>query len=154
VEVSIRIGGPADVATLAGLRRAWSAETAGDRATDDGDFDAAFRAWWEAEHDTRTFFLAEAQRTPIGMANVKRYDRMPSAGRASAGCWGYVGNVFVLAPHRDTGVGAVLMRAIVDWATGEGLEHLRLAPSPRSVPFYGRLGFVPGAVVELDPPRR
>jgi len=34
----------------------------------------------------------------------------------------------------------------------DGLVHLRLAPSPRSVPFYARLGYLPGAVVELDPP--
>ena len=35
----------------------------------------------------------------------------------------------------------------------DALIGLRLAPSPRSQSFYERLGFVPGAVVELDPPR-
>ena len=84
------------------------------------------------------------------MANVKHYARMPVPGR-DAGEWGYVGNVFVLAAHRNGGIGAELMTAILDWARDEGLGHLRLAPSPRAGRFYERLGYVPGAVVELDP---
>jgi GNAT superfamily N-acetyltransferase len=86
------------------------------------------------------------------MANVKRYQRMPAAGRASGGRWGYVGNVFVLDEHRNVGVGRALMEHLIAWAGAEGLEHLRLAPSPLSKSFYARLGFMPGAVVELDPP--
>ena len=43
------------------------------------------------------------------------------------------------------------MRHIVVWASGEELVHLRLAPSPLSEPFYARLGFRPGSVVEFDP---
>ena len=46
-----------------------------------------------------------------------------------------------------------LMHALEDWAWSEGMAHLRLAPSPLSATFYDRLGYVPGAVVELDPPR-
>jgi hypothetical protein len=44
------------------------------------------------------------------------------------------------------------MEALMQWAALEGMEHLRLAPSPRSASFYQRLGFSPGAVVEVDPP--
>jgi len=136
---------------LVALRRAWNEESAG-VAIDDPHFDAAFRVWWEAERTTRTFFLAVLDGHAVGMANVKQYDRMPVAGRASAGRWGYVGDVFVLPDHRNTGIGEALMEGIVEWAGKTGLVHLRLAASPLSVPFYERLGFVPGAVVELDPP--
>ena len=140
-----------DVAVLAALRRRWNEEWR-DTPIDDPDFDTRFRAWWDAEHATRTFFLAELDGQPVGMANVKHYARMPAAGMANAGRWGYVGNVFVLAEHRDARIGQALMEHIVEWAGRQGFEHLRLAPSERSVPFYERLGFVPGAVVELDPP--
>jgi len=119
---------------------------------DDPGFEPRFRAWWGAEHATRTFFLAERGGRPVGMANVKHYTRMPAAGMVSAGRWGYVGNVFVLEEHRNAGVGQTLMERILDWAGSQGMEHLRLAPSERSIPFYARLGFRPGAVVELDPP--
>ena len=47
---------------------------------------------------------------------VKRYERMPVAGRPGAGVWGYVGNVFVLAEHRNVGVGQVLMDSLIAWA--------------------------------------
>lgn len=146
---SVRIAGPDDVVALAGLRRAWNAEKG---TGDDDTFVARFASWWEAERTTRTFFLIEVDGRPVGMANVKHYIRMPVVARPDAGRWGYVGNVFVLAEHRNAGTGRVLMEAVVAWAGAEGLGHLRLAPSPLSRTFYARLGFTPGAVVELDPP--
>jgi GNAT superfamily N-acetyltransferase len=149
--LSIRIATDRDAGALAMLRRAWNEENAGG-PIDDPDFEATFLAWWEAERETRTFFLVEIDDVAVGMANVKRYRRMPTAGR-HAGCWGYVGNVFVLEAHRNAGVGEALMNRLVAWARDEQLAHLRLAPSPRSQPFYERLGFLPGAVVELDPPQ-
>jgi GNAT superfamily N-acetyltransferase len=151
VATSVRRCSDDDVDVLAGLRRAWNEESAGSAIDDDG-FPAAFAAWWEAERHTRTFFVVEVDDRAVGMANVKHYDRMPVAGRSSGGWWAYVGNVFVLAEHRNTGVGRLLMDEVIAWASAAGAEHLRLAPSPLSVPFYARLGFTPGSVVELDPP--
>jgi GNAT superfamily N-acetyltransferase len=151
-EIVARVASEDDLAAVVGLRRAWDEERAGGRI-DDPAFRERFRAWVAAEGRTRTFFLVFADGVPVGMANVKRYDRMPVAGHDRAGHWGYVGNVFVLAPHRNAGVGRILVEGIIRWAGTQGLVHLRLAPSPRSWSFYERLGFVPGAVVELDPPR-
>ncbi len=149
--ISIRIAGDGDVGVLAGLRRAWNEENAGG-PIDDAGFEAVFDEWWAAERPSRTFFLVEVDGRPVGMANVKRYGRMPMAGRPSRGSWGYVGNVFVLAEHRNAGVGRTLMEELIAWAGRMRLDHLRLAPSPLSMSFYARLGFLPGAVVELDPP--
>jgi GNAT superfamily N-acetyltransferase len=151
MHVSVRIAGPDDVDVVAALRRAWNEENAGG-AIEDLGFDDRFAEWWSTERDTRTFFVVELDGAAVGMANVKCYDRMPVAGRPSAGRWGYVGNVFVLDQHRNAGVGDALLRAVIEWAGDAGLEHLRLAPSPLSTSFYSRLGFRPGAVVELDPP--
>jgi GNAT superfamily N-acetyltransferase len=151
VSLSIRVAGDADIAVLASLRRRWNEEAAGS-PIDDPRFAGAFTQWWHAERDTRTFFVAEMREAVVGMANVKRYDRMPAAGAETAGTWGYVGNVFVLPEHRNAGIGEALMKEILAWAATNRFAHLRLAPSPRSRPFYARLGYVPGAVVELDPP--
>jgi len=139
-----------EMSAVAMLRRAWNEEVAGGLVEDDG-FEASFAAWWSAERDTRTFFVVEADGVAVGMANVKRYERMPSAGHASSH-WGYVGNVFVVAEHRNAGVGRALMDEVIAWAWAERMDHLRLAPSPLSGTFYERLGFTAGAVVELDPP--
>jgi GNAT superfamily N-acetyltransferase len=148
----VRIAGAADLAVVARLRWTWNEEQAGAAIDDDG-FEASFVAWCRAEGARRTFFLVEVDGVAVGMANVMRYDRMPSAGRAS-GHWGYVGNVFVLADHRNAGIGRALMDEVIVWAWVEGMDHLRLAPSPLSATFYDRLGFTAGAVVELDPPKQ
>jgi GNAT superfamily N-acetyltransferase len=147
----VRLAIDGDLGALTRLRRAWTEENAG-APIDDAGFDAAFAAWCDAERATRTFFLVEVDGVAVGMANVKRYERMPVPGRPSGGCWGYVGNVFVQPEHRSDGVGAALMQALQAWAWSAGMEHLRLAPSPRSIPFYDRLGYEAGSVVELDPP--
>jgi len=151
VATSVRRCSDDDLDVLATLRRAWSEENAG-AVIDDDAFHPAFAQWWEAERRTRTFFVVEVDERAVGMANVKRYDRMPVAGRSSGGWWAYVGNVFVLAEHRNAGVGRVLMDELIAWAFAAGAEHVRLAPSPLSMPFYDRLGFAAGSVVELDPP--
>jgi GNAT superfamily N-acetyltransferase len=149
VSAEVEVGVCDDVAVLTALRRAWNEEDFG--AVDDPEFDDRFETWFEAERDTRTFFVVTVDGAPVGMANIKRYTRMPVVGRASAGWWGYVGNVFVRPEHRNGGVGAVLMRALTDWAREHGYERLRLAPSERARPFYERLGYVPGAVIQLNP---
>ena len=149
--VSVRLADDGDLSALTKLRRLWTEENAG-APIDDPAFDAAFAAWWKAEQSTRTFFLIELDEVAIGMANVKRYDRMPVPGQAS-GHWGYVGNVFVLPEQRNHGVGATLMHALEEWAWTAGMAHLRLAHSPLAATFYDRLGYVAGSVVELDPPR-
>lgn len=149
LHVRVRVAGEVDLGTLVALRRTWNEENQG--PIDDPGFEARFVAWLVAEGASRTYFLAEVGGDAIGMANVKRYERMPAAGRQSAGAWGYVGNVFVLAPHRNDGAGAALMEAVKVWSWAEGYDHLRLAPSDLAFPFYERLGYVDGHVVQLDP---
>ncbi len=148
--ISVRRCDDDDLDVIGALRRAWSEENAGGVVEDD-EFPAALAAWWERERNSRTFFVVEDDGVAVGMANVKRFDRMPVAGGSSHRWWGYVGNVFVLADHRNGGAGRALMDGLTAWAFAAGAAHLRLAPSPRSIPFYDRLGFIPGAVVQLDP---
>ena len=148
--MNVRVAGEDDLDALVALRLAWNEEAQG-QAIDDPAFAASFVAWMVAEAPTRTFFLAEVDGEPVGMANVKRYERMPAAGMPSAGWWGYVGNVFVLPVHRDAGIGAALMESLRAWAWDNGYERLRLAPSPKAGRFYERLGYVAGHVVQLAP---
>ena len=150
MSVSVRVAGERDTGTLVALRRAWNEEDSGGPA-DDPELAARFETWLAAEGGTRTFFIVEVDGEPVGMANVKRYVRMPVAGREDAGHWGYIGNVYVHADHRDAGVGRALMAALVDWCREHRYERLRLAPTERARPFYTRLGFVPGQVIQLNP---
>jgi GNAT superfamily N-acetyltransferase len=146
--VTVRVAASEDLPTIAALRREWREETEG--PIDDADYERRFADWAVAEGDRRTFFLVAVDGVDAGMANVLRYDRMPTPGRAG-GAWGYVGNVFVRPTHRNAGVGGVLMRAVHDWARAAGYDHLRLAPRTESIPFYERLGYAFGRVMEVDP---
>ena len=148
MSVSVRVAGERDTYTLVALRRSWNEEDAG-APVDDVEFSGRFRSWLASEGDTRTYFIVEIDGEPVGMANVKRYVRMPVAGRDDAGHWGYIGNVYVHADHRDAGVGRALMDVLIAWCKENGYERLRLAPSERARPFYTRLGFVPGQVIQL-----
>lgn len=142
VDVRVRRCGPADVRVLAGMRRAWAEEQAGQAIADDG-FEARFGAWFETEADHRVTWLAELGERPVGMLNLLVFTRMPRPRHPNdkPAQWGYVANVYVDRARRDAGVGRVLLAAATSYADETGLARLVLSPSERSVPFYERAGF-------------
>jgi GNAT superfamily N-acetyltransferase len=136
---SIRVAeGDADIEALVELRRVWTEERRG--VGPDRSFAERFRAWFTAEADHRTFWLAEVDGRAVGMTNLLTFERMPSP-QIDAGRWGYLGNMFVLPDHRDAGVGRLLLNAVVAQADERGFERIVLSPTERSVPFYRRVGF-------------
>jgi predicted GNAT family N-acyltransferase len=56
---------------------------------------------------------------------------------------GHIGRVAVLPAWRGCGVGAELLRHLVDEARGRGLREVVLNAQTHAMGFYGRLGFVP-----------
>ena len=137
--VSIREGGEYDTTALATLRREWSQEQAGHQLGDD-DFEGSFAEWYKAEAPRRATFVAELDGKVIGMMNLALFKRMPKP-RRPAGRWAYLGNAYVLAAHRNRGIGAALLDAAVKHARSCDCAHIVLSPSERSVPFYQRAGF-------------
>jgi GNAT superfamily N-acetyltransferase len=141
-EPVIELVGPSDAAgtaALAGLRRAWLEERAGGPLGDPG-FEVEFGAWWAREAPQRLAWLARVGGVPVGMLNVLEFTRMPAPG-SKAGRWGYLGNAFVLAAHRDAGIGRAMLDAAVAEARRRAWVRIVLSPSARSVPFYRRAGF-------------
>jgi GNAT superfamily N-acetyltransferase len=134
----IRIAGPGDAPALAALRRAWTEENNG--LAEDADFEARFLDWYEREAPRRVSWVAEAGGELVGMMNMALFERMPQPGRDPA-TWGYLANAFVLAAHRDRGIGSLLLRALLGYADERRFVRVVLSPSERSIPFYRRLGF-------------
>jgi GNAT superfamily N-acetyltransferase len=143
--VSIRQAGEHDTTALAVLRQAWSEEQAG-HPLDDGDFEECFAQWYTAEASRRAAFVAEFDGEAIGMVNLALFERMPKPGRP-ASRWAYLGNAFVLAAHRNRGVGTALLNAAVEHARDRNCVRIVLSPSDRSVPFYQRAGFGPATML-------
>jgi GNAT superfamily N-acetyltransferase len=144
-DVLVRVAEAADIGALASLRSLW---TAGDIA--EPGFEARMAGWLAAEGDRRTTWLAALGDAPVGMASLFEYRRMPRPGHPDSH-WGYVSNMFVREDVRDRGVGSALLTAIITAAEERCYARLVLSPSPRSLPFYRRAGFVvPDATAARD----
>lgn len=138
--VSLRVAGPGDVGALALLRSLESGAGAAEPA-----FARQMAHWLAGEGGRRTIWLAAVGDLPVGMVSLLEYRRMPRPG-GSASRWGYVGNMFVREEHRDRGIGAALLEALVAVADERAYVRLVLAPSARATPLYLRAGFMmPGS---------
>ncbi len=126
-------------------------ENAGAPVEDPG-YEAAFAGWFDAEAHQRVSWLAEQDGEAVGMVNLAVFTRMPRPG-SPATRWGYVANVYVVPPARDSGVGTRLMDAVTRHADEQGFVRLVLSPSERSVPLYLRAGFAPATALLLRPGR-
>lgn len=135
-DVVVRVAGADDVGAIAGLRAMWSAG-----AGSDADFEQRMDDWLALEGARRTVWLATLAGTPVGMASMFEYRRMPRPGRPDSR-WGYVSNMFVREEHRNRGIGSALLTTIVAAADERGYARLVLSPSERALPFYRRAGFV------------
>jgi GNAT superfamily N-acetyltransferase len=94
-----------------------------------------------AEHRrTHLPFLVEVEGRSVGMAWLVIVERVPGPEK-----WkrlsGFLQSVYVTPEHRNDGLGSLLMGTLIAGARREGLEYLSVHPSPRSFPFYRRLGF-------------
>ncbi|RSM37504.1 GNAT family N-acetyltransferase [Amycolatopsis balhimycina DSM 5908] len=149
---TVRRTGEHDAARIAALRRAWVEEESGHLVDDDG-FEDRFAEWYAEEAARRVIFLAELGQEPVGMVNLVTFTRMPKPGRAPS-LWYYLGNAFVLAGHRDRGIGTALLETAIGYARERGAVRIVLAPSERSRPFYRRAGFGPATMLLVKEPVR
>jgi len=137
--VSARRAGPSDADALARLRWTWRAVER-DEKGDPDRFRADFTAWVREHRSSHVPFLVEVDGDAVGMAWLAILQRVPGPERWTR-LSGFLQSVYVLPEHRNDGLGSRLLEALIDGARGEGLEYLSVHPSPRSFPFYRRLGF-------------
>jgi GNAT superfamily N-acetyltransferase len=130
------VAGADDVGALAALRATWTGDD-----PSDPDFAAVMDQWLESEGERRTTWIATVSAQAVGMASLFEYHRMPKPQRPISR-WGYVSNMFVRAESRKLGIGSALLTAIIAAAEERHYARLVLSPSPESVEFYRRAGFV------------
>jgi GNAT superfamily N-acetyltransferase len=129
----------ADSEALARLRWTWRAVERGEQGDPDR-FRVDFAAWISEHESTHVPYLVEVNGRAAGMAWLAIVERVPGPEK-----WrrlsGFLQSVYVLPDRRNDGLGSLLIEALIDGARAEGLEYLSVHPSPRSFPFYRRLGF-------------
>lgn len=139
VEASARRGGPADADDLARLRWIWRAVERNEQGDPDR-FRKEFADWISEHERSHVPFLVEAGGCAVGMAWLAIIERVPGPEiwrRRS----GHLQSAYVTPEHRDRGLGTLLIGELIEGARNEGLDYLLVHPSPRSFPFYRRLGF-------------
>lgn len=135
--LTIRQSLPSDTPGLIELRTKWTVEQTGD-PLEDPNFENDYRSW-EA-NNPRTTFVAELNGVLEGMLNLMVFERMPKPSKKST-CWIYLGNAFVMAEHRNLGVGGHLMEAAIQFSQDIHAARIVLSPSEESQGFYARHGF-------------
>jgi GNAT superfamily N-acetyltransferase len=122
------------------LRWRWPTEELGYEGTDRAAFVETFAAWVVAHMATHVPFVVEISGEVVGMAWLMLADRVPAPTRRHRRT-GDVQAVYVAPEVRDSGVGAVLLEALLAEARELGLEHVTVHSSRRAVRFYERGGF-------------
>lgn len=132
-----------DLSSLRDLREQW-------RGTGDGSFASAFAQWCRAHRESHRAMLGSLGGRDVAMAWLAIVDRVPGPDRFVRRA-AYLQSVFVAEDVRNQGLGARLVTDLVAMARDLDLDYLAVHPSPRSFPFYGRLGFAPTErVLEQD----
>jgi GNAT superfamily N-acetyltransferase len=124
----VRKGGAPDAAALAELREI------------EPDQLAAYTAWVAAHGATHLPFVAEVDGCVVGCAWLHVAERVPASGSLDRR-YGDVQSVMVRPEHRNRGIGAALMAAVLAEARVRGLSHVTVHSGRRAVDFYVRNGF-------------
>ncbi|PSL37696.1 acetyltransferase (GNAT) family protein [Labedella gwakjiensis] len=140
-DVVVRVAGPTEIAEAARMRWTWVVdEKGGEPHGSEAEFVEGTVAWAERNADTHTCFVAEIDDEVVGMAWMAVAPRVPSP-RAFERRNADVQSVYVSPSVRGRGVGAQLMRALVDAAASVGAERVTVHSSPEAVRMYERAGF-------------
>lgn len=87
-------------------------------------------------------WVAEGGERLVGCAWLQLVEKIPHPSRAR---WqrpvGYVTNMYVEPPLRNSGLGRALLELVIEHARAIGVDGLLLWPSERSIPFYRHAGF-------------
>lgn len=86
---------------------------------------------WDGRDSEALHFLGFIGDRPVATARAFR-----------EGDTGKIGRVCVLAEARGTGMGAALMRGVIDALRDDGARQAKLSSQTHALPFYEKLGFV------------
>jgi GNAT superfamily N-acetyltransferase len=143
----IRKARPADLPVLQAVERAAARlfATVGLGGITDGDA-TSLRSFAECQDAGLLWIAADGGDAPVGFACVEIVGGQP-----------HLDELDVHPDHGRRGIGAALVRSVIEWARAQGYAAVTLTTFrdvPWNLPFYARLGFRVLADAELTPELR
>ena len=150
-KTEVRAARPAEFEAVAALRWHWVAEQDGRPDAGRDEFARAFTTWARENAATHRCFVLVRDGQVLGMAFLAITSRVPSP-RAFTRASGDVQCVYVVPEARDSGLGALLLDAVLRLAGELGLERVTVHSSARAVRAYERRGFAATpALLQIKP---
>ena len=142
-EIAFYIASNDDLPALATLR--WRLKAGDDAPLQGEDFELFVGAFTRHERAAQArgdcvHWIADVNGAPVAAMSVVVVRKVTSPEGAERR-WAYLTNCYVLAEHRNTGVGSRLLQAIQSWAKDQAFECIIVWPSERAFPFYERSEF-------------
>lgn len=137
--INIREAVPADASDLARLRWTWRAESHPELPVKVENFVAAFAEWWDSTSDFVAFVATDGDQT-IGMGFIALGSRVPDPS-ALVRRHADIQSVYVLPEYRNRGIGAKIVRSLIDYGRKVGCIRITVHSGNRAVPIYERAGF-------------
>ncbi|MFA6567792.1 MAG: GNAT family N-acetyltransferase [Victivallales bacterium] len=99
--------------------------------------------WWKPDYSKDTSFIDRIVKKTYCFAGAFHKNKMIGMGRGiSDGCSdAYIQDVVVLKKYRGHGIGAGIIREIVEHLQSDGIDWIALVAEPGTEKFYGSLGF-------------
>jgi GNAT superfamily N-acetyltransferase len=143
-EITIRAATRADVPDLVRLRRTMFESMGYDDVAQLDATDAAARAYFEQAIPTGAFYgwlAVTAAGEAVGAGGVV-IDRHPPGPSNLSGRSGYMMNVVTVPHWRRRGIARRVMRAMLLWLEGQGIQRATLHATEMGRPLYEELGFI------------
>jgi GNAT superfamily N-acetyltransferase len=142
VDVVVRRATAVDAPGLARLRWRWRIEDRGEHGEIDRESFVDFFTTWTLDHaGTHRPFVAEVDGQLCGMAWLALSYRVPSP-RGLDRRAGDIQSVYVVPERRGLGVGAQLIRAVIQHCRDTELAYLTVHSAHAATDFYQKLGFI------------
>jgi GNAT superfamily N-acetyltransferase len=139
-DFAIRQAEDDELGRVAGLRWQWVQENHGTPAMTRGGFVAAFVSWARQHAPSHRCIVATHGGDIVGMAWLAIVPRVPTP-QAPERASGDVQCVYVIPRERNSGVGRLIIAAVLELADQLRLERVTVHSSPRAVTAYARGGF-------------
>ena len=96
---------------------------------------------WLADREHRPAWLAtQSDGAPAGLISTALVRKLPSLRRAATS-WMHVSLLYVVPELRGEGLGERLLRRMIVWGEGNGVERFQLNAVPEARTLYERVGF-------------